>query len=168
MTYDERIYQRATSDGIPPVLATIIVAQAMHETGGYTSNAFESCNNCFGYKWVGQASALGPCILSSEGDSYAKYNSIEQSVDELVGWIQRRQKEGTFPKDLATITSPEQYAGLLYNKGYFGYTSSALSNYIKGLTYWLNQISATLSTPGMGIGLTLAIIAIILILQRKK
>jgi uncharacterized FlgJ-related protein len=148
MTYDERIFSQATSEGIPTILATIIVAMARHETGNYTSAAFKQCNNCFGYKYVGQATAAGECVVvSSEGDPFAGYNSIEGSVHELVLWIKRRQAEGKFPQDLSTINTPDKFASLLKASNYYGDT---VTNYTNRLIYWLQQIGGTLATPAVG------------------
>ena len=142
MTTDERIFNELQSEGIPQILATIIVAQARHETANYTSNVFKSCNNCFGYGYVGQNTARS-CLPKPEGGTYAGYNSIEDSVRELVLWIRRRQAEGKFPKDLSAIVTPDQYATLLKNSGYYG---DSITNYANGLIYWLQQIGDTLST----------------------
>jgi hypothetical protein len=144
MTIPERIYSQAITDGMPPVLATLIVSQSGHETDGWTSHVFTTCNNGFGYKYVGQATATGACTGSPEGDDYAKYSSIEQSTHELTLWIKRRQNEGKFPRDLSTINTPEQYNQLLYNAGYYGDNPTT---YLNGLIYWLRQISGTLTTP---------------------
>jgi len=164
MTIDERIYNQAAASGMPPILCTLIVAQARHETGNYTSNAFTQCNNCFGYKYVGQALSTGPCVTSSEGDKYAKYASVEDSVKELAAWIKRRQQGGIFPENLSTITTPDQYAQLLKNAGYYG---ASVSEYVNGLIYWLQKIGSSIGTKE-STGALLIIIAIALIVWRKR
>jgi hypothetical protein len=129
------IYATAFRDGIPAMLCNLIEAQSRHETDDYTSNAFLKDNNCFGYKYVkGAKWQLGTGITSSEGDSYAKYQSIQDSVHELTDWIKRRIKEGKFPSDLSGIKTPTQYAGLLKECGYFG---DPIQNYISGITHFL-------------------------------
>jgi hypothetical protein len=164
MITDEKIYNQAISDGMPPVLATLIVAQARHETGGYTSNVFKTCNNCFGYKWVGQSSAAGPCTSSPEGNEYAKYNTIEQSTHELTQWIRRRQTEGKFPADLHTINTPDQYGDLLKTAGYFG---DSLTAYVNGLIYWLQKIGSTITSPA-SVTAILILIALGMAIFRKQ
>lgn len=160
---DEIIYNQATANGMPLQLAALIVAQARHETGNYTSAAFTNCNNCFGYKYVGQDIAT-QCIKSSEADFYAGYDTINDSVTELTDWISRRQDEGKFPADLSTITTPDNYAALLKNAGYYG---DSLTNYTNALIKWLQQIGANLPTP-TGSGIILILLALGLIVFRKK
>lgn len=159
MTYQERVYNQAMSDGIPDTLSRLMVAWASHETGyngiAFNSPVFRSCNNAFGYKWVGQRTAAGACNISPEGDPYARYNSIEDSVHEISLWIFRRQDEGVFPADLRTIATPYQLAVLLKDAGFYGDT---VANYSNGLTYWWNVVkSLPLSTKTAGVGLLLLV-----------
>src|SRR5574341_835621 len=144
------IFQTVRAAGFPDALSNLIVSMARHETGDYTSNVFKTCNNLFGYKYVGQSTAAGACSVSPEGDRYAMYNSYADSVRELVLWIKRRQSEGRFPVDLATITTAEQYANLLKQGGYYGDT---VLNYTTGLKRFLQNYGGTL---GMGAGLLIA------------
>lgn len=164
MTIEQRIYNKALSLGMPQFVATCIVLQAAHETAGFTSNVFVSCNNLNGYKYVGQSTAAGACLKSPEGDYYAKYNTIEDSVNEQVQWIKRRQKDGKFPADLNTITSLDQYAQLLKNSGWYGDT---VANYTAGLYYWSQKLLDMFRNPIVD---TSAILFIILlgIIYRKK
>lgn len=163
MTIPEKIYSQAITDGMPPVLATLIVSQSGHETDGWTSHVFITCNNAFGYKWIRQATAIGPCTGSPEGDNYAKYSTIEQSTHELTQWIKRRQHEGKFPADLTTINSPEQYNQLLYNAGYYG---DSPTTYLNGLIYWLRQVSGTLTQPENGLAI-LFLLSLALIFRKR-
>jgi len=131
------IYATAFGDGMPDNMCKLIESQSKHETDLYTSNAFRKNNNCFGYKTVkGGKWQTGAGITSSEGDPYASYPSIENSVHELTDWIKRRMHEGRFPADLKTIKSPADYAILLKRCGYFGDT---VGNYTAGLTHFLNE-----------------------------
>lgn len=148
MDVANRLYNRFTGGGIPSLLAGYMTAQSAHETGGWTSPIFLECNNCFGYKWIGQSTAAGPCYSHP---SYAAYYTIEQSADELIKWIQRRQRDGSFPQNLNSITSPDQYATLLKNAGYY---EDSLSTYANGLRAWLSQLSLTEKVGG-GIGILL-------------
>lgn len=164
MTFDERIYNKALADGMPTILATFIVAQARHETGNYTSNVFNTCNNAFGYKWVGQSTANGPCVQSPELNSYAKYVSLEDSVHELTLWIKRRQAEGKFPANLASITTPDQYAALLKESGYYG---ASLQTYLNGLLAALQKLGQLAVSPTGG-AVLLVLVAIGIIIWRKR
>jgi uncharacterized FlgJ-related protein len=137
MTLDQKIYNIAIANGIPDTLAQLIVAQAKHETANYTSNVFKSCNNLFGYKYVGQSLAT-QCNLSPELDYYARYATIDDSVLEIVKWIKRRVADGKFPSDLATIQTADQYATLLKNAGYYTGTLAAYKN---GLSFFLASLT---------------------------
>ena len=161
---DEQIYNTATAQGIPPILATLIVAQARHETANYTSNAFRSCNNLFGYKYVGQNLSTGPCITSSEGNSYAKYASVADSVKELTAWIKRRQAENKFPANLNSITTPEQYATLLKNSGYYG---APIREYVNGLIFWLQKLGEVATSKESSFAIVV-LLAIAVLIWRKR
>lgn len=150
---------------MPQFIATCIVLQAAHETAGFTSNVFKSCNNLNGYKWVNQSTALGPCLKSPEGDFYAKYATIEDSVNEVVQWIKRRQKQGVFPADLNTITSLDQYAQLLKNSGWYG---DSVSNYTNGLYYWSQKLVDTFKNPIVGASAILVLIILGILAYKKK
>lgn len=165
MTYEQRIYNKSLALGMPQFIATCIVLQAAHETAGFTSNVFKSCNNLNGYKWVNQSTALGPCLKSPEGDFYAKYATIEDSVNEVVQWIKRRQKQGVFPADLNTITSLDQYAQLLKNSGWYG---DSVSNYTNGLYYWSQKLVDTFKNPIVGASAILVLIILGILAYKKK
>lgn len=165
MTYDELIYNTATGDGMPSTLAVMIVAQARHETGNYTSHFFTQGKNAFGYSYYpGSKWQLPtPGGIADNNAATAQYSSIQNSVHEITDWIKRRQKEGNFPQDLRTIQTPDQYAKLLKNAGYFG---APLDEYANALIAWLQQISTTsLASNGDFI---LLIVAIGLIAYRTK
>ncbi len=167
MTFDERIYNKAIVDGMPPILATFIVAQCKGESTNYTSHVFTSCNNLNGYKWVGQSTALGPCLISPEGDYYAKYATIEDSVHELTMWIKRRQAAGFFPANLATITTPEQYAGYLIADPNHRYYGSSLSSYTAMIITRLKELGNLVVTPESG-AVLLVLVALGIIIWRKR
>lgn len=141
--YSNRIYNTAIKgtptnpQGLPPFLALLLVSQAKHETGDFSSNAFVQDNNAFGYSYVpGAQWQAGAGIIADNGQPVAKYASLENSVGELIDWIYRRVKEGKFPANLNTITSPQQYAQLLKDAGYYGDT---VQNYTAGLVRWLTD-----------------------------
>jgi uncharacterized FlgJ-related protein len=131
MDLGRQIYDQARAEGMPPALAALIVAQARHESANFTSNVFRKCGNLFGYKAVYSAPK---CILSPESDYYKKYNAIADSVKEVTDWIKRRQREGRFPADLRAVDTPEVYARLLKQSGYYGAPESEYSN---ALARWL-------------------------------
>lgn len=131
-TTEQKIFDTARAGGMPVTLSLLLIAQAKHETGNFTSNFFRQYNNAFGYSYVagGRWQLPGGGSVADNGQPIAAYASVENSTNEIVDWIKRRQSQGKFPADLNTITSPDQYASLLKNAGYFGDT---LANYAAGL-----------------------------------
>jgi hypothetical protein len=132
--YDNRIYTEVINNGYSTDLANLLVSQANYETGGYSNNAFILGNNAYGYKYVKgskfQLSDEGN--ISSEGNAYAKYATIEDSVDEVLAWLERRQKEGKFV--IADLHTADDYAAALKSGDYYGQTST---EYATGLDYYL-------------------------------
>lgn len=170
MTYQERIYSQAIADGFPDNFARLMVAWASHETAyngiPFNSPVFRTCRNAYGYKWVGQSTADGSCSQSPELDYYAKYNSLEASVREVVLWVKRRQREGVFPADLRTITTPYQLAVLLQNAGYY---KDTLNNYYSGLNRWWQQVqNLSLATKTAGVGILLIVGGVLAYHFRKQ
>ncbi len=130
MNIESIIKRTAQEFGMPENMQLLLVAQAKHETGNFTSNAFIKNKNLYGYKYVSGAQyQLAKGITSSEGNAYASYASIEDSVREVCAWIRRRQNESKFPSDLSSLTA-HSYAQLLKNSGYYGDT---VANYAKAL-----------------------------------
>lgn len=115
---------------MPPALATLIAAQAAHETDNFSSRVFIEDLNCFGYKAVAGAKyQIASGRMSPEGNAYARYGSIADSVHEITAWIKRRLKEGRFPP-LEDIRWAADYALALKKCGYYGDTSM---NYLLGI-----------------------------------
>lgn len=138
-TISQTIYDTAIKDGMPEKLAALIVAQAKHETGNYTSKFFKVYLNCFGYSKT--ASKWQLHIQTPNADNaapIAAYGSIENSVHELTDWIKRRQREKKFPADLNTIDKAETYVTLLKHCGYFGDT---LNNYLAGVNHYSQDLT---------------------------
>lgn len=130
MNYFDEIKGIAQGDGMPPALATLIAAQAAHETSNFTSKVFIEDLNCFGYKrFPGAKYQLASGRMSPEGNNYARYATIADSVHEITAWIKRRLKEGRFPP-LDEIVTAADYAVNLKKCGYYGDTSI---NYLTGL-----------------------------------
>lgn len=123
--YEQTIYNVAVGEGLSPLLAGFVTAQAAHETANFTSNVFVTCNNAFGYKYVKSSPyAVGPCTLSPENDSYAKYKSVEDSTKEVCGWVKRRNDK------FSSVTTIEEFAAVLKAQGYYG---DSEANYLAGL-----------------------------------
>lgn len=145
MDYALRVFNQARKGspvnpgGLPVDLANLVTAQARHESANFTSPLFVGDNNAFGYDYTGNSNQAGSSTRSHGGSFYARYNSIEDSVNEITDWIYRRRQEGKFPADLSSIKSPNDYATLLKNSGYY---EDTVTNYQGGLTRWLTTYGA--------------------------
>jgi len=143
--YSIRVFNQARKGsptnpgGLPVALANLVTAQARHESANFTSPLFVGDNNAFGYDYTGNANQAGISSRSHGGSFYARYNTIEDSTNEITDWIYRRRQEGKFPADLNSIQSPNDYATLLKNSAYF---EDNVTNYQAGLTRWLTNYGA--------------------------
>ncbi len=169
--YSNRVLQAAAAGtpqnpgGLPAALASLVLAQAKHETGNFSSDAFVLGNNAFGYSYVpgGYWQLTTPNPASEGSRQMAAYGSLEDSVGEIIDWLYRRQSEGVFPA-LTTVTTPEQYATLLRSAGYY---TAPLSEYVAGLQRWW-QSGSTAGLSGGATGLVLLLLAGGLILSKRK
>lgn len=136
--YNQRIYNTVINAGYSDTLARLLVAQAQYETGNYKNNAFLKHNNAFGYKYVAGAKYQLPTAgnVSSEGNRYAAYSSLENSVLEVLAWLERRQKEGKLK--IAELKDTTSYANALKMSDYYGISSN---KYASGLDVYLNKLS---------------------------
>jgi hypothetical protein len=139
--YASAIAGNDVNPGLPPNMANFLVGQAGNETGGFTSGFFLNNNNCFGYSCVPGAKWQDGCSTNNadNGVTVGNYDSINNSVQELVDWWYRRSVDGKggCPSDLTTITTADQYAQILSDAGYY---TSAESSYAANITSWINQL----------------------------
>lgn len=171
MGFAERIFSAATggtntNPGLPNNLAALLVAQSQLETGNFTSNFFKNYNNAFGYSYTPLSIyQTGSGTLADNGQPIASYSSIEQSTREIIDWIYRRVKEGKFPSDLRTITTPDQYAALLKNAGYY---QDSLANYTAGLKKFFTQVLEIVEKPTAQLIMLAVIGGVIFYYTRKR
>ena len=85
-----------------------LVAQSMLETGDFTSNIFYKNNNLFGMKFPTKR----PTTAKYENLGYAYYASLEDSIKDLILWMQYVN----FPGDLTAVG---EYVSALAKKKYF-------------------------------------------------
>ena len=135
MSYAQIIADTLQMQGIPQNAIPLIVAQSKHESANYTSNVFKANNNAFGMKQpkVRPTTSIGggTAAPSSEGTTpYARYKDVADSAKDLVLWLQYNRV------DLSGVTTAQQYATILKDKGYYGNT---MSEYITGVTYYLGK-----------------------------
>jgi len=163
MNLETRIYNYALAAGLNPVVAKLFVAQIKHETGNFKSRAFKIDNNPGGYKYVGQKGA-SQGIQSSEGDFYAHFQTLQDGVNAMIGWLKRRQSEHKFI--INDLTTPYLYASALKKAGYYGDT---LVNYANGLQRQLKELinsNAIKQTSGI-LGIALIGMAAYLFMIKK-
>jgi hypothetical protein len=133
MSIEKRIFTRLVANGVTPALALLIVAQSKHETSmlgvPYTSHQFISNNNAFGYGYVqGNRFQVGAGGKHPEdGGVYAKYASLENCVDDISGWYNRRKSQ------FAMVTTPLALATSLKLSSYY---TGTLAGYTAGLTHF--------------------------------
>ena len=139
MNNEEIIFNTVKERGYSDTLANLLIAQAKHETANFKSNAFIKYNNAYGYKrYPGSKWQTGSGNTSTEGNAYAAYNKLSDSVNEVLDWLKRRQNEGKFI--ISQLTTPEAYALALKNSNYFG---ASVNEYIQGLKFFLTNFTST-------------------------
>lgn len=165
MATENIIKSAALNDGMPDLLADLIVAQTKHETGNYTSDAFRLLNNAIGYSWSASSDwqLPDPGFIADNGAPLGDYATVQDSVHELTHWIRRRQDDGSFPADLSTITSAGDYAAHLKNASH-AYYQDSITNYTNGILRYFKANVAAISISGLFI----AGIIVLLILTRKR
>lgn len=145
---DQMIYDVAISEGFTPTSAKFVVAQARVETSvngkDYTSPVFLANNNMYGMKFVGQPLAtkggLAPYSerspacksggICKDSDHYAKYISPRESALDTIQRNFNLTLGGVTPAQLKNASTPDEYARLLKQRGYYG---APESNYAAGI-----------------------------------
>jgi uncharacterized FlgJ-related protein len=144
---DQAIYNTAIEQGFNPITAKLIVAQARFESADYTSNVFKLNNNTSGIKFIGQPNAvrgsLAPsnertCNGGCNGDYYAKFNTIQDSINDKIVRLYNINMRGVSPQQLKNSTDSTGFANLLKQRGYYG---SSASEYAAGLKSKLLKIN---------------------------
>ena len=144
---DQAIYNTAIEQGFNPTTAKLIAAQARFESADYTSNVFKLNNNTSGIKFIGQPNAvrgsLAPanertCNGGCNGDYYAKFNTIQDSINDKIVRLYNINMRGVSPEQLKNSRDSTEFANLLKQRGYYG---SYASDYAAGLKSKLLKIN---------------------------
>ncbi|MDF2188954.1 glucosaminidase domain-containing protein [Paraflavitalea sp. CAU 1676] len=122
------------------LLARFMVAQAAHETGNFTSDAFKRNNNTAGYKPF--PSSIWQVYPSPAGanKTYAYFSSIENSCYEVADWLGRR--ETAFSK----VKTVADFAAALRSNNYY---TDTVGNYTSGLSFYFSSL---FKEAGAGVG----------------
>jgi uncharacterized FlgJ-related protein len=139
MTLDQQIYDTAIKNGFNPIAAKLIVAQARFESADYTSNVFKQNNNTSGIKFIGQPNAVQG-TLSPEGDYYAKFNTIQDALNDKIARLYNITMRGVTPQQLKDSTDAIDFANKLKQRGYFGSTASDYANGLKAKLLRINVL----------------------------
>lgn len=139
MTLDQQIYDTAIKNGFNPMAAKLIVAQARFESADYTSNVFKQNNNTSGIKFIGQPNAVQG-TLSPEGNYYAKFNTIQDAINDKIARIYNLTMKGVTPQQLKDSTDAIDFANKLKQRGYFGSTAIDYANGLKAKLLRINVL----------------------------
>jgi hypothetical protein len=168
MTTEKTIYDTAISDGMPDILARMMVAQSKVESGNYKHDFFTKGKNAFGYSYDPNSHwQLDKGGRNADnGVAIAQYENVINSTHEITHWIKRRQNDGQFPKDLNVIKTPAQYARYLIDGAHKYYKPSREHEYILGIVFWMGSKMPAETVAGIG-GIFLLIIFLILFNEKR-
>lgn len=152
--YDQDIYELAVSEGFNPTVAKFIVAQARLESSDYDSAVFMKNNNMYGMKFVKQPLAtrgtLAPlnersksCKESNDckdSDHYAKYKTPIDSPRDVIQRLYKKERSGVGFNELNNSKSPDEFASLLKQRGYYGGTPQHYSAMLKAKLIRMNIV----------------------------
>lgn len=133
-----RVLSTAASAKIPFYAQKLLAAQAMHESGNFSSNVYQKNKNAFGMKMPSvrrspYIQGPGTAAPASEGVTpYAAYASLEDSVKDV---LHLYTYNGI---NWDVIKSPADFAMWLKQKSYYG---GDLSVYTAALSKWLESMS---------------------------
>lgn len=130
------------AQGFSVYYADVLYAQALHESGHFTSNIYQNTNNCFGMKQpkVRPTTSLGGWT-GTNGVKWANYTDVSSSIEDRILWDGYNKIK--FPE---TPEEVKQYMQNVQSKGYAEdpqYISKVLA-----LTGKLSGTSAETSTGG--------------------
>lgn len=155
--YDNIIFN-AVKGMVPETVAKLLVQQARHESGNYTSNVFKKNNNAYGMKMPSKRKspyilAAGSSAPANEGATpYARYRNVGDSAKDVVHWLNYNKI------DLTKIQSASEYANILKSKGYYG---ASITEYVNGLLNAAKKIDWVTTMKAASSGLAVFVIAAI-------
>lgn len=144
---DKAIYDTAIKQGFNPIAAKLIVGQARFESADYTSFVFRLNNNTSGIKFIKQPNAVQG-TLSPEGDYYAKFNTIQDAINDKIVRLYNINMRGISPQQLKDSTSAEDFARKLKQRGYYGNTPFGTPQAEKDIANYANGINAKIKKLG--------------------
>jgi len=133
-TNAERIFAQAKKRGLSDRMAQMLVAWSKFETGNFTSHFVPDNRNYYGYTYDKNSKyQTGFNGSNPQAGNFAVYASLENSVNEVVDWMNRRvkrQDRGAWPP-VNSITDPIEFATLLMGSNYSNDSPLTYGNGIK-------------------------------------
>jgi len=117
------------AQGLEPSMIRLLQAQAIHETGNFTSRLFLENNNVFGMKIPSIRKTLN---IAPGNQQFSKFASIDDSIKDMLFYLDHF----SIPLDLA---DPFLYAQILKDKNYY---EDPVEVYFKGLSNGLRIVRA--------------------------
>lgn len=173
--FNGQIQQEVIANGYSSDFGKLVAAQANYESGGYYNTAFTKYNNPFGYKYDASKYQSGQGNAANDGGYYAAYATIEDSVDELIAWFERRQTAGDFT--ISDIKTPTDYVNALvadntyywFSNGNSRPTQSQINDYIWNMSNLSQKIQFLYdnNTEAVNIGASLILIGSLVFIYAK-
>ena len=166
--YDQLIYDTAISQGFNDTTAKLVAAQARFESADYTSNVFKNNNNTSGIKYIGQPNATQG-TLSPEGNYYAKFNTIQDGINDKIVRLYNITMKGITPEQLKNSSDATDFANKLKQRGYYGSSASSYANGLRMKLLKINVIEFVQKNKTiLGIGLILLGLGTFYYMKLKK
>jgi len=115
------------AQGLEPSMIRLLQAQAIHETGNFTSRLFLENNNVFGMKIPSIRKTLN---IAPGNQQFSKFASVDDSIKDMMFYLDHF----SIPLDLA---DPFLYAQILKDKNYY---EDPVEVYFKGLSNGLRIV----------------------------
>jgi hypothetical protein len=138
MSHERLIFDRCRKAGFSNFLAKAIVAQSKHETAihgvPYMSRQFIVNNNAFGYGRIkGDPDQIGDGGLHGEGDGghYAKYQSLDKCMNDVIQWYTKR---------IHTFSAVNDLTGFANGLKNYHYYTAPVSEYANGLNHYYSNV----------------------------
>lgn len=121
------IWKIALTRGLLLSQAKLLIYQSAHETGNWKSYAYLEDNNLFGMKMPVKRVTLA---TRSGNSGYAHYNSVNDSINDMIDWLSYNKFEMPANDSKADI---EQYAVSLKDDSYY---TDTVANYASAMIAW--------------------------------
>lgn len=129
-TTQQEIFNTVIEQGYDTLMAKLIVAQAMHESGNFKSKLFRKGNNAFGMMRTKKDTLAIGSMGAEKRSGYAVYEDVNKST---IAVLQLLERKGCGFK----FNSAKEYAKWLKSKGYYEDTTT---NYVRALQIHLRRV----------------------------